>query len=131
MFQEPSLFYVAVILIIIYFAVTIYVVLDLSRIVHYQEQVSPATPPTTTPSEVPGTGVGILDMPGPPLLSRKPILLITKCSSPSMWYANLIGTKVPYEGFWPGEGYKSREPAGYVNIVIFEDARIIWESVDE
>lgn len=49
---------------------------------------------------------------------------ITKCRDPLMWYAGLVGELVPYCGRWP-EAYKSREPAGYINRVEFEDAEIV------
>lgn len=51
-------------------------------------------------------------------------LLIKRCPDPQMWYAKLVGEKVPYEGRWP-EGYKSREPAGHINVVRFEDAELV------
>jgi hypothetical protein len=49
------------------------------------------------------------------------LLRITGCTDPSMWYADKVGQLVPHEGEWP-EGYKSREPAGHINVVRFEDA---------
>ena len=52
-------------------------------------------------------------------------LKITKCNDPLMWYAGMVGQYVPYLGEWRGEGYKSREPAGFLNIVRFEDAEIV------
>lgn len=52
------------------------------------------------------------------------MLRITKCTDPAMWYAALVGELVPYCGEWP-DGYKSREPAGYSNIVKFEDAELL------
>ena len=51
-------------------------------------------------------------------------LLIKKCSDTMMWYRDKVGQTVPYEGEWP-EGYKSREDAGYLNIVRFEDAEVV------
>lgn len=54
---------------------------------------------------------------------RKVVLRINQCPDPLMWYAGKIGKYVPYCGTWP-EGYKSREDAGYLNIVKFEDAKI-------
>lgn len=53
------------------------------------------------------------------------MLLITQCPDHLMWYASKVGEKVPYLGTWPHEGYKSREPAGHVNIVKFDDATIV------
>lgn len=57
-------------------------------------------------------------------------LLIEKCDDPMMWYANLVGKKVDYLGTWPSEGHKSREPAGYINIVKLGDARIVIDETD-
>ncbi|WP_339615231.1 hypothetical protein [uncultured Gilvimarinus sp.] len=50
-------------------------------------------------------------------------LLIKKCSDPQYWYADLVGTHVPFireDAF----GYVSREPAGYTNFVRRDDAVI-------
>lgn len=55
---------------------------------------------------------------------ESPVLQITGCTDSSMWYAGKVGTYVPYCGTWP-EGYKSREDAGYSNIVLFKDAEIV------
>ena len=56
------------------------------------------------------------------------VLEIVKCSDPSRWYADKIGQTVPYLG---DEGdhyeYRSREPAGYINFVLKEDAVVIDE----
>lgn len=52
-------------------------------------------------------------------------LRITQCKDPLMWYYKLVGQEVPFLGVWPGEGYKSREPAGFVNIVKFSDAEMV------
>ena len=52
------------------------------------------------------------------------MLRITACRDPMMWYADKVGTLVPYLGRWP-EAYKSREPAGYVNRVEFGDAEVV------
>lgn len=51
-------------------------------------------------------------------------LKIIKCSDPMLWYADRVGELVPYLGTWP-EAYRSQEPAGYVNIVQFEDAELV------
>ena len=53
-----------------------------------------------------------------------PRLLIKRCPDSQMWYRDKVGQTVPYEGKWP-EGYKSREDAGYLNIVRFEDAEVV------
>lgn len=60
------------------------------------------------------------------LVTCKRVLVITGCSNPFLWYADKIGDEVPYLGQWTEEKcYKSREPAGYINIVHFKDARVI------
>jgi hypothetical protein len=57
------------------------------------------------------------------------MLKITNCADPMLWYADKVGDLVPYCGKWP-EAYRSREPAGYSNIVKFEDAEIVIVSDD-
>ena len=57
-------------------------------------------------------------------------LLIKQCKDPQMWYAGKVGKHVPYLGVWP-EAYKSREDAGYVNIVKFEDADIVSDNYSQ
>ena len=52
------------------------------------------------------------------------MLKITGCTDGHVWYASLVGQTVPYLGQWP-ECYKSREPAGFTNIVHFEDAEVV------
>lgn len=51
-------------------------------------------------------------------------LLIKKCSDPQLWYAELVGQKVELLRE-DSEGYWSREPAGYLNVVRREDAEVI------
>lgn len=51
-------------------------------------------------------------------------LLIKQCSDPMRWYANLIGQYVPLVRD-NGQEWQSREPAGYINFVQYEDAGII------
>lgn len=59
------------------------------------------------------------------------MLKITACRDPLMWYADKVGQLVGYCREWP-EAYKSREDAGYINRVAFEDAEIVEkESVNE
>ncbi len=46
---------------------------------------------------------------------------IVDCRDSNMWYAKLVGTeqvvlRVTVDGYW------AREPAGYLNIIFFEDA---------
>lgn len=50
-----------------------------------------------------------------------------------MWYSGLVGHVVPYEGGWRDtpDVFKSRERAGYVNIVKKTDAMIIEEEGDQ
>ena len=44
-----------------------------------------------------------------------------------MWYAGIVGQRVPYLGEWRDapDVFKSREPAGYVNIVKKTDATVV------
>lgn len=51
-------------------------------------------------------------------------LKITGARDGMMWYADMIGEIVPYLGQWP-EAYKSREPSGRTNTVMFADAEIV------
>jgi len=51
-------------------------------------------------------------------------LLIKNCRDPGMWYSDKVGQHVPYLGKYP-ECYKSREDAGYTNIVFVEDAELV------
>lgn len=74
----------------------------------------------------PGYSGPTLPVGGPPETYKTHRLHITQCPDPNMWYAKLVGKDVPYLGTWPNEGYhKSREPAGFVNIVQIADAHII------
>ena len=59
------------------------------------------------------------------MTKTKQMLKIIRARS-GTWYAGLLGKLVPYGGKWR-EGYKSREPAGYINIVYFDDAMIVDE----
>lgn len=52
-------------------------------------------------------------------------LKITGCSDASYWYSGMIGETVPYQGMLGDDGYRSREPAGYTNVVRFEDAELV------
>lgn len=51
-------------------------------------------------------------------------LLIENCSDPQLWYADFVGQKVELLRE-DSEGYWSREPSGYTNIVRREDAQVI------
>ena len=55
-------------------------------------------------------------------------LLITGCSDGMMWYAKRIGDVVDMLGEGmdtKGQFYWSREPGGYKNIVLKQDAQVI------
>jgi hypothetical protein len=52
------------------------------------------------------------------------VLQINKCSDSMFWYCALVGKQVPFIREI-NEGYLSREPSGYVNIVKKDDAEII------
>lgn len=52
------------------------------------------------------------------------VIYIEKCSDSQLWYRELVGKTVPYIRVID-EGYLSREPAGYTNIVRREDGRVI------
>jgi hypothetical protein len=51
-------------------------------------------------------------------------LLIKKCQSPMLWYWPLVGETVQFIRE-DAEGYWSREPDGYVNVVLKQDAEIV------
>lgn len=51
-------------------------------------------------------------------------ILITGCSDSSFWYADMVGRYVAYEGDYE-DGYFSREPGGYLNIVLYKDGEVI------
>ncbi|MAN51201.1 MULTISPECIES: hypothetical protein [unclassified Marinimicrobium] len=51
-------------------------------------------------------------------------IYIEKCKDSQLWYWELVGETVPYIRDID-EGYLSREPAGYTNIVRREDGRVI------
>ena len=60
-------------------------------------------------------------------------LLIQQCPDGMRWYSDLVGERVPFLGD-VGTEYKSREPAGYINFVQYDDAEIvdsIHEDTDE
>jgi len=52
------------------------------------------------------------------------VLLIKRCPDKMRWYANFIGQTVPFLGD-VGNEYKSRESAGYINFVQYDDAEIV------
>lgn len=54
-------------------------------------------------------------------------LKITGCKDSSMWYAGLVGQRVPLLRE-ESDVYLSREPAGYTNIVRKADAKAVWVS---
>ncbi|WP_439861617.1 hypothetical protein [Pseudomonas sp. MBLB4136] len=51
-------------------------------------------------------------------------LLITGCRDPLMWYADLVGQRVPLVRI-EADCYLSREPAGWTNMVYKTDAEIV------
>lgn len=51
-------------------------------------------------------------------------LLITGCRDALMWYAPLVGQRVRLLRI-ETDCYMSREPAGYANIVLKQDAEIV------
>lgn len=53
---------------------------------------------------------------------------IIKCSDSLLWYAKLIGHTVAFIKE-VDEGYLSREPAGYTNIVRREDAEVVTNEI--
>ncbi len=53
---------------------------------------------------------------------------IIKCSDSMLWYRDLVGQKVPMIKE-VDEGYLSREPAGYTNIVRREDAEVVTNEI--
>jgi hypothetical protein len=59
------------------------------------------------------------------------MLRIKSCSDPKRWYAKLVGQKVPLLGFDPISGWKSKEPAGYTNFILQQDADRIAVLVPE
>ena len=63
-------------------------------------------------------------------------ILIKRCSDSMKWYADLVGTEVPYIRTVPAypQGtveYQSRDPAGYSNFVSMTDGTIITREVSE
>ena len=52
------------------------------------------------------------------------MIKIVRCTDPMLWYADKVGELVPFLGTWP-EAFKSKEGAGYVNIVKFEDGMVV------
>ena len=52
------------------------------------------------------------------------MLKIIKCSDGMRWYASKVGELVPYLGDSMG-AYVSREDAGYLNFVQYEDAELM------
>lgn len=57
-------------------------------------------------------------------------LRIVACADRSWWYRDLVGKVVPLVQHIP-EGYLSREPAGYSNVVKRQEAEIIGVSKDQ
>jgi hypothetical protein len=59
------------------------------------------------------------------------MLRIKSCSDPMRWYSDLVGRNVPQLGYDPVSGWKSKEPAGYTNFVLQQDAEGIVSLVPE
>lgn len=53
-------------------------------------------------------------------------LLITQCPDTQRWYADMVGQRVPLLREID-EGWLSREPAGYTNVVLRADARVVTQ----
>ncbi len=51
---------------------------------------------------------------------------VIKASNPSYWYADNVGDTFPILREVQ-EGYMTREPAGYLNIIYKQDAEVIKE----
>lgn len=51
-------------------------------------------------------------------------LKIINCSDSSMWYRDSVGRIVPFVGV-DSDGWWSREPAGYKNIIKLTDAELV------
>jgi len=56
----------------------------------------------------------------PALLDKDFRIKIQRCSDPHMWYADKVGQWIRVER-WDVDGIWAREPAGYINIIRFED----------
>lgn len=52
-------------------------------------------------------------------------ILIKQCSDSLMWYRDMVGKVVVYEREYD-DCYMSREPAGYINKILKQDANIIY-----
>ena len=52
-------------------------------------------------------------------------ITITGCTDPQKWYADKIEEKFPVLGWAERDGYKTREPDGYINFVATEDAKVV------
>jgi hypothetical protein len=59
------------------------------------------------------------------------MLRIKHCSDPQRWYASLVGRNVPALGYDPVSGWKSKEPTGYTNFILKQDAERIVSLVPE
>lgn len=65
----------------------------------------------------------------PTVPAAVPMLLIERCRDPLMWYAGLVGQLVDNLGMYPEGDWKSREPAGFTNIVKAGDSRPVVVTV--
>ena len=57
------------------------------------------------------------------------VIKINKCSDSMLWYARLVGETVEFIREID-EGYLSREPADYLNIVRRDDAELIQNQTE-
>lgn len=56
------------------------------------------------------------------MTAKKWMIRVEKCPDPLLWYAKHIGESFPFIREIPDEKvYMTREPAGYLNIIHFED----------
>ncbi len=53
-------------------------------------------------------------------IAKQPLVEIKQCRDPQMWYAGKVGETIAIEQV-DRDGLWAREPAGYLNIIRFED----------
>lgn len=53
---------------------------------------------------------------------------ITQCNDPQMWYSGMIGAEFTVTAE-EADLYWTREPSGYVNLILKNDAEVIAESL--
>jgi hypothetical protein len=62
---------------------------------------------------------------------RIQMLSIRRCSDPQRWYFDMVGKNVPALGVDLVSGWKSKEPTGYTNFILKEDAEPVVSLVPE